>query len=335
MVLVPTNPVEIDGQLRVGWFETDPVTGHTSGMLDDGTHGVKDYAALGAFYGFIAGVVFWGIEYSLQAQGHTDAVKAMKTSATVTGIVDGGISAGGSIAGWTPGPAATLILTAGTVFGVTVNALNLITGVDPPVPEFLYDLQLPSPIPSNFDRKIVAATQSLATPTLSTSTPTRNVNLSGSLTATWTSSAVYEFRLDELRVADADVFDQDGNLVGSGAVSLQDPSSVLVKLAGMSEYTSSGRGSLALYGTEDDTSVIASTWDHYSLAVDGTMTASVATGALEIGGVTLPQGTYEVKTHQALLSGSGPILMSPEDGEILIIADDASTLVGPGQRIVI
>ena len=40
MVIVPTQAVEIDGVMRIGWYETNLQTGDTIGVLDDGSHGL-------------------------------------------------------------------------------------------------------------------------------------------------------------------------------------------------------------------------------------------------------------------------------------------------------
>lgn len=44
-VIVPIRSVLIDGQPRLGWYESDPITGETIGVLDDGTHGIIETIA--------------------------------------------------------------------------------------------------------------------------------------------------------------------------------------------------------------------------------------------------------------------------------------------------
>src|SRR5262249_32659832 len=48
VVVVPVDSVTINGNQTLAWTETDPATGHTIGVLEDGTHGaITETAILG------------------------------------------------------------------------------------------------------------------------------------------------------------------------------------------------------------------------------------------------------------------------------------------------
>ncbi|MBX9627736.1 MAG: transglutaminase family protein, partial [Gemmataceae bacterium] len=47
-VLVPDRPVEVGGAARLAWFEMDPATGESVGVLDDGTHGAGWLSYMGS-----------------------------------------------------------------------------------------------------------------------------------------------------------------------------------------------------------------------------------------------------------------------------------------------
>ena len=46
IVAVPAQSVTINGQSAVAWFEIDPTTGYTVGVLGDGTHGLDEYTSV-------------------------------------------------------------------------------------------------------------------------------------------------------------------------------------------------------------------------------------------------------------------------------------------------
>jgi hypothetical protein len=43
LVIIPAEKVQIDGGLHTGWWEIDPITGETIGVLEDGLHGALEY----------------------------------------------------------------------------------------------------------------------------------------------------------------------------------------------------------------------------------------------------------------------------------------------------
>ena len=58
LVIAPQQPVPVDGALRVGWYETDTLTGETIGVLEDGGHqAITEYSAV-IWLGFRAGIAF-------------------------------------------------------------------------------------------------------------------------------------------------------------------------------------------------------------------------------------------------------------------------------------
>ena len=52
-VIIPTQPVIINDSPRIGWFEIDPSTGTTTGVLEDGTHGATEDYATTLLYAFL------------------------------------------------------------------------------------------------------------------------------------------------------------------------------------------------------------------------------------------------------------------------------------------
>jgi hypothetical protein len=55
-LLMPSAPVEIDGEPRLAWWEIDPATGETVSVLDNGLHGAAgDYGLTATFVGMFLG----------------------------------------------------------------------------------------------------------------------------------------------------------------------------------------------------------------------------------------------------------------------------------------
>jgi hypothetical protein len=59
-VLVPRQSVTVNGVQTVGWFETDPNTGETIGVTEDGGHqGSQEYGAILTFVVLVVGVILY------------------------------------------------------------------------------------------------------------------------------------------------------------------------------------------------------------------------------------------------------------------------------------
>jgi hypothetical protein len=306
-VLVPVAPVTVNGQRTTAWYETDPVTGYTTGVMEDGAHqSLAQYQAAAAV-GFYIGLVYAGLKAAFRLTGHEDWLHLTKDIAG--GITKGGtgVGLGGKIIPNVKlGPAANLVLAVVSSFSITIYVIDKLVIKDPPVEPFLLDLNIPQPAPANVAHVTLATPGTAAGGAVAGGASVTDTSVSGQLSASWTSGASSGFQVQSLSASGATVTGPGGTAVGSGTVTLSVPNPVPVSVAGNVSYAVTGQGSLSAYGRAESGLGVSGNWDHYAATATGSVTITVTTDGLTLNGQALPARTYTITTSSATLAGAGP-----------------------------
>ena len=348
LVQVPRAAVTLGGTRMAGWYEIDPTTGGTVGVLEDGGHegiiGFAFNAALGAVRTYLAvlnisgpasvvafgfGVVV-GVELGFVGFGRAlgtapqgtqqfqDAKRKISEALNTTCLGLG--LASPAVVGVSPAIAAAFI--GGCSLGIWL-ALR-----DPPVQPLLSEVGrgLLTPLTRPAVETISAANRP-AGPVAGTLRGA-SVRAAGALAASWSGAGVTAFQTAALSAPVATVTDAAGHPVGSGAVSVGAALSAAV--SGNASYAVTGTGSLAFYAPAADGLGVAGTWSNYSASVTGTVSITLTTDGLTLNGTRLPAGTYAITTNSATITGRGNTSSPDFAGSAAVTVTSGTVNLGPG-----
>ena len=270
IVITPVQSIQIDGVDRLGWYEVDPQTGQSIGVLDDGTHGFVQAIASNLFslivthqaeffYGVLVG---WSVDRFLgfvvemtETAFEKTLPKQVKKAKALADVL--------LIYGWAQQTEARLYLTL-PAFAIGM-ALGLSWGLklahlDPPVTPALR-IRAPRPSPAvtrlrrrSWNRLRWRAVQSQPC----SSRPAQAIGtiqgIGARRAARAGSSPAHRAR------PVAEVRNAGGSTVGSGAVSLAAASPTALSISGSATYSVSGTGSLSFYGPAGNSLGVSGDW---------------------------------------------------------------------------
>jgi uncharacterized membrane protein len=345
-VLVPVQGVVVNGTARLAWYQIDPNTGSSIGVLDNGLHDgfISRTAAL-----VVSTLIVWGQQFGmgLLAGGLFDAffltakalIRAGFTKVAPKGL-QGGISKALALAD----------LIAIFKFGETkieqfnarlplfVAGFALAAGwglqalvKDPPVPAALFQPVAPPAPVTNWAQDTLTLAASAVGGSATGTGSTTGLRVAGALTADWQQTTGSDvFPVQSLALGSATVRDAMGNTVGSGAVALTAANPVPATVSGAVAYTVKGDGSLSFYGTAPSDLGASGLWSDYAATLTGTLSLTLTTAGLMLNGVPLAAGTYTITGADATLTGSGPSTAPDFSTSASITATGAVVDVGPG-----
>jgi uncharacterized repeat protein (TIGR01451 family) len=331
-VIVPVQPVSLNGVSTTAWYEIDPVTGEAIGVTQDGGHASVETA--------LSELVAYG-ERAIQL------ARAYQTAFLISVAVNVLLIAviGGLLAFRSPPPflltdqhflsTATTAQVAGlsgfsnqftalleNVVGAPLPAAANVVPLSNPIPTVPFESNQPStdvPLPARLTAGAVTAT-----------VQTPSATLSGALSASWTAQDTSSFVATALSAPGASVKDANGNAVGSGAVTLDVPAGLPVAASGNLTYSVSGQGSLSAYAQATPLLGVSGDWTSYTATLSGNATLQLTADALQLNGTTLPAGIYTISSTSASLTGSGLNSSPSFSGAVTIQATGANVQLGTG-----
>lgn len=347
IVLVPVASPTVKGATVIGWFEVDPATGVTIGVLEDGTHGstaesgsllsyifdiftsVKSQSTAASYaLGFVTGTFLTTFAFATFPSAKLDLLKiagsassiGVSTSVAVAildRIFDGGIPIGD-------------IKALGKGVGAGIAFAALIFKKDPPLPDLLLAAPVSSPANVASRQLIIDTPLQQAAEAVEGNLRSESFQGRGRFAAFWsTTGGTTSFLLDDLGISDALVLDAAGATVDAGLLSLS-AAGVALSVAGSNHYTINGTGRLTFYGPAETTLGVSGDWDDYTASVTGAITMRLTTDALVLNGTLLPAGTYVVHTNAATLRGRGLTTSPNFTGSVTLAATAADLQLGPG-----
>jgi uncharacterized membrane protein len=329
-VLVPTQPLTMNGIQTSAWWVVNPKTGE---MLSESQNG-----------GY-AGDIEYGkiIKQALIAIAIIGVEHLIPLPFPVVFVHVGDVSVTALLALGKLFPAFTV------TFGV-ISAILLVMDLaalskskfsshmpDPPLPPTTFDVNPPTPnAPTEVLAPVEEQRNTAAGPIVAT-VQASVVAASGNLAASWSSAAKNSLVVTSLVAAVATVVDSQGFAVGSGRIGFGTVAMTPVSISGSRKYTLSGRGSLAFYESTESGLGVSGDWNSYSAVVTGDFAISltVSEGLLELNGEALPAGTYTITTESATLSGSGHTVSPNFTRSASITAANSTLLLGPISSITV
>lgn len=347
LVIVPGEMIELNGQQVIGWYEVDPLTGETIGVLEDGTHGINEQVAnfaialgksnnpaIRVFGGFLAGFLGSQVEVQLIKITINSARAALPQSAAAdaaTNIKNAVATLRTARQELISGQFANLL---GDKFFQAGFAAGLLAGYylafDPPLTGALYD---PVPFSPQSRRGTVMSTTnaSHANGTVIGSLDTESLEIEGAVAASWTSVATTSMLADMITIESGEIL-AHGISLGQGRISLvsQDPASVSVN--GNVTFNVVGAGTIAMFPPAAIGLGIGARWDQYEAALSGLAELSLSTANLALDGTVLPPDSYTIRTTSAQLSGTGPSTTPDFVGAVTFHVTGGTLAVGPSDQ---
>jgi uncharacterized membrane protein len=318
-VIVPIQAVTVNGVQTTAWLNHDPTTGEIIAESQDGRNqGLIEYAFLLYHVALLVTFVSWEFTLTNPPLPNDQLAKA----AVGIGL----------------GLAATAVALSTIAAPILVLALSVDAGLfallavkDPPLAPVTSNLNLPFPTISADASTTKTQVQSVRTAgQIAGNAQASTLAVSGSLSASWSSSANNSFQATSLNSASATVRNAQGAVIGSGAIALASPGTVPVNISGTDSYSVSGAGSLSFYGPAATSLGVSGNWDNYATTVTGNVSIAITTDGLTLNGQALPAGTYTITTNSATLSGSGPSTSPNFSGSASISATGGTVHLGPG-----
>jgi uncharacterized membrane protein len=341
MVIVPTRDVTVQGVTTTAWYEINPETGETIGVLQDGSRGALDTLVSFAF--FVGLIVYLKYEEAGTAAslfGEEAIIVANISPVTNKQAKEDARKLLGHIE-----QQAQMLRDASYAGpGVVQHFNNLFypklykaifilihrSGQDPPiVPSLLYETT--NPVPSG--PAAVHGNPILAPASTDGIAQVYGIAVLNQIEASWATRTDTTFQATSLMTQyGATLEDVSGNVLGSGLVEMSAVTETNLSISGNAAYSLSGQGSLSSYRAGGNGLSVSGKWDNYSAAVTGSLsiTLSVPDGALTLNGKQLPVGKYIITTNAATLSGSGTMSAPNFAGSASITATNGTINLGPG-----
>ena len=334
---MPSNAVNLEGEITTGWYEINPATGETIGVTEDGGHqAISEYSLLIAVgTGIVIGST---ASFLLKISGLTPAER-LKLKADVSNALSGShnfsisaiLTVVGAFAAGGPGAGAVLlVILAIEGFGFeSFTLFNFLLRVDPSTGDLTYNLQVPPVLPPSTGMVNVHKQASIGSGQVGGQLQTVATQTSGTSGVSWDAISTDQFQAQSINILGGTVH-ANGNTLGSGTVSLTAQSAIPVSISGSNRYSVNGTGSLSVYGAAESSLGVSGNWDNYTAAVTGNVTLTLTTDSLMLNGTLLPAGTYTITTTAATLSGSG-LTTSPNFSSSVAITATSDTIdIGPG-----
>lgn len=352
MVIVPMRAPSINGVGVAAWYEIDPATGTTTGVLGDGSHGIIGNIATTLFalinisnattaFVFVLGLAFAPIlvpltetfiSISLPLESHLPdfekEVKEAKSEIKILVAVE--VFAIGIAIAAAGAPFGAAAFIAGALIGVA-GEIDRQFGKDPSLTATLKGPESPllANAPNDTGNRLSVAANTLGGAAVAT-LQDQMLDVTGHLFVSWASSASTFFSITALGSMSATVLDSAGSPIGTGRVSAMGASLLPLELSGNNVYAVAGDGGLSFYGPAESSLGVSGNWDNYSATVTGNVSIPLTTDGLTLNGQTLPAGAYTITTSSATLSGSGPSTSPNFSGSASITATSGTVNLGPG-----
>jgi uncharacterized membrane protein len=334
-VIAPSRGVTISGEPEVGWYEINPKTGDTVGVLQDGTHGEAiEYGILtallpldprfrfllGFFDGFFNETI---LKFAVSIQLSNALSSTGNQYLKAAGNLKNALSV--LLALELPLPLDPYYR-AGYATGVSLAVLYK---NDPPVPEALIDTR-------SFNVSSAAIASGAIVPSSLVAGMSQgdlnlpNLQVNGQVAAVWNSASSSGVQAGAFIAGAAIILDSHDRTIGSGAVGFSATTPLTLNVSGNDSFAVSGSGSLSFYGPAESDLGVSGNWDKYTATVTGNVSITLTTDALTLNGQPLPKGTYIITTASATLTGSG-ITASPNfSGSASITTTAGTVYLGPG-----
>ncbi|MFW6069570.1 MAG: transglutaminase domain-containing protein, partial [bacterium] len=353
IVHVPHAPVLLDGEEQTGWWEIDPVTGETIGVMDNGLHlAALEYVAnfaiqlmTGPFLDFILGFTAytWGF-----VANHVDKaigpdtfdqddynwwIGAYGTTMTCLGLAVkpdayGMVSCGGGVAG-------AALNKPLDFFGIgQAAAEDLLTSLvdgDPPLPDGWMAHLPPDAMPSEVQEQVTVSATYAPGP-LSATLDSTFLASSGDVQGSWEAPGDSAYHFNTLTLSEGQLYDAGGALLGSGPLQAapagEDPATATATDV---DVTVEGSGDAATYAPAPGGLGGGATWQNVTarLQADGAYSLALHDAAVTLDGETY-SGDFTVETaQQTVLTGAGEVLAPGYATTLDLAYDDAALLVGP------
>jgi hypothetical protein len=211
-------------------------------------------------------------------------------------------------------------------------------GDDPPVPDMLL-VTTPGPLPDGGATTQVNAIATHSTTSLYTSLITSHTVLYGGLNTTWTSDTWLGAQFTTLSTPQAELYDEQDNLIATGAVQVQpadNHTAVALALGDTLTYTIKGNGNASFYALATSGLGVGGTWQTYTAQVQSATTYGVGLqGAIvSVDGQQYSGALTLVTSDPVTLQGYGRTLAPNFSQQAAIQASDASVRVGGSATIV-
>ena len=339
VVIVPSAMVSVGGQQTIAWYEIDPATGNTVGVLQSGQHqALVEYNAarfaaeqetkaaafgLGVITGLSVNtfkniaIFLFKVALNQVLPSQITALKqiwsvATKMDAIIAAILDLPF-------------AASLPFAAGFLLGLTLGGA---LATDPPVAGYLSDPNFHIlPPPPNQAQTSLTVASSVSAGAVQANLALPSIQATGQLSATWSSQATSGFSATSV-AAFATVVDGSGKTVGTGTVSLAQGTTAALAVGGNVSYVVNGSGTLALYGPAETTLGVSGDWDSYQATLSGAVALKLTTDGLILNGAAVPAGTYTILTGSAVLNGTGATSSPTFAGSVVVNATSATLNLG-------
>jgi uncharacterized membrane protein len=342
IIVVPSQTVLINGQQRVGWYQMNPTTGQTIGVMDNGSHDAasEEAAALrlqvaltniAAFgFGVLSGLtvtnLFGDIKELLITTGIGKILGEKPKALAEIGFAL--LTVSETLKQFSEADPTLALFYAGVLAGIAIGKKNLL--MDPDAPDILVSpdgSELPL---SNTSSGSETVSATLSPNSTTGSVDTSAISVSGATAALWSSSGTSTFSVTSLTASSATLL---GTGLGTGSVSLTSTgTSISAGIFGSADYQISGAGSLSFYGPAESDLGVSADWTNYSATESGSVliTVTVPDGVLSFNGTALPAGVYTIDTSAAALFGSGETASPNFDGSASVTATSGTLNLGPG-----
>ncbi|QEF97962.1 Ubp3 associated protein Bre5 [Stieleria maiorica] len=351
LAVVPDRAIDIAGNAQVAWYEIDLETGDTIGVLADGSHGAISERVAALWVGFALGFSTPPLIYvgGLLAQkyGAPDSVgSGAGAASTLWGVANElfpnlknpkhGFAGGKHPApfffffGFLAGLWLSIYLS-GKINPFLLEQLKKLPG-DPPLPPFLFGTEIVTP--GSFSN---ASFQQTVQPTLaggnvSGALGAQSVRASGAIDINSSDhkNVVNRYAANTLTVVNGELFDADGNRLGTGDISMSSIPHADVTLTGVQSRREFGVGRVLITPSSDDGIAVVSEWDELTATFGGELVAEITTNSLLLNNTPLPMGNYSIVSESLTLQGSGSVSHVHVEHSLSISAEDAVVEIGPG-----
>ncbi len=331
VVFLPLGNVTIGSVSTTAWYQINPNTGETIGVTEDGGHqALVEYAVGFAAVAFIATTILVG-PVELYLRDNPPILQQAKNLDLQAG--QGALYAGALILGLVLAfelVIPLLLIGGAALFGGGLSLLFVDGTLDPPVSPLLSDLHNYEAPPRNLASQTIQVGPGQGAGQILASGPMSGVVVSGPVDASWSSTSETSYQAQTLAVSGGTILNAAGQTVGAGPVGLNVAAPIPLAVAGNTQSSITGTGSLSFYGPAESALGVSGDWTSYSATLTGNVAISLTTDSLSLNGHILPAGTYTIVTTSATLVGSGATSSPNFSGSAAITATGGTIELGPG-----